>query len=108
MDSSFGLVNLLLKTNHLFIDSFLVGFDNNQIVVITVRRKAVIIDTGRFKDAVLFRNFRLGIVNIKTYYDVSFIYTNYQEFTAFYNINIKRFSFRYNKRNLGLDVRDEV
>ena len=44
MDASFGLVNLLLKTNHLFINSFLVGFDNDQIIVITIRGKIVIID----------------------------------------------------------------
>ena len=108
MDSSLDFVNLLLKTNHFFVDSFLVEFDNNQIAVITVRRKIVIIDTGRFKDAIIFKSFKFGIVNIKTYYDIFFIYTNYQEFTAFYNINIKRFFFRHNKRNLGLDVRDEV
>ena len=108
MDSSFGFVNLLLKTNHLFINSFLVGFDNNQIIIITIRRKTVIIDTERFKDATLFRSFKLGIINIKTYYDVSFIYTNYQKFTAFYNINVKRLFFKYNKRNLSLDVRNEI
>ena len=68
----------------------------------------MIIDIRRFKDATLFRSFRLRIINIKTYYDIFFIYTNYQEFTAFYSVNIKRFSFRYDKRNLGLDVRDEV
>ena len=68
----------------------------------------MIIDIKRFKDATLFKNFGLGIVNIKTYYDVSFIYTDYQEFTAFDNINIKKFSFRHDKRNLNLDVRDEV
>ena len=108
MDSSFGLVNLLLKTNHLFINSFLVGFDNDQIVVITIRKKIMIINTGRFKDAILFRNFRLEIINIKTYYDVFFTYTNYQKFTTFYNINIKRLSFRHNEKNLNLNVRDEV
>ena len=108
MNPSLGLVNLLLKTNHLFINSFLVGFGNNQIIVITIRRKTVIINIGRFKDAILFKNFRLGIVNIKTYYDIFFTYTNYQEFTTFYNINIRRFSFGYNERNLSLDVRNEV
>ena len=108
MNSSFSLVNLSLETNHLFINSFLIGFGNNQIVVITIRRKIIIINTGRFKDAILFRSFRLGIVSIKTYYDIFFIYTNYQEFTAFYNINIKRFSFKYNKKNLSLNVRNEV
>ena len=108
MDSSLGFVNLLLKTNYLLIDSFLVGFDNNQIVVITVRRKIVIIDIGRFKDAALFRSFRLRIISIRTYYDIFFTYTNCQEFAAFYNINVRRFSFGHNKRNLGLDVRDEV
>ena len=77
MNSSLDLVNLLLKTNYFLIDSFLVGFGNNQIVVITVRKKAVIINTGRFKNAILFENFRLGIVGIKTYYDIFFIYTNY-------------------------------
>ena len=77
MDSSFDFVNLLLKTNYLFINSFLVGFDNNQIIVITIRRKTVIVNIGRFKDATLFRSFRLGIVNIKTHYDIFFIYTNY-------------------------------
>ena len=68
----------------------------------------MIIDIGRFKDAILFRSFRLGIVSIKTYYDVFFIYTNYQEFAAFYNINIRRFFFKYDERNLSLDVRNEV
>ena len=108
MDSSLDLVNLLLKTNHLFVDSFLIGFDNDQITDITIRGKIIIINIERFKDAALFRNFRLETINIKTHYDISFIYTNYQEFTAFYNINIRRFSFRHNERNLGLDVRDEV
>ena len=56
----------------------------------------------------MFKSFKLGIISIKTYYDISFIYTNNQKFTTFYNINIRRFSFRYNKRNLSLDVRDEV
>ena len=108
MNSSLDFVNLLLKTNHLLIDSFLIGFDNDQIVNITIRKKTIIINIGRFKDAALFRNSRLKIINIKTYYDISFTYTNYQKFTTFYNINIGRFSFKYNKRNLGLDVRDEV
>ena len=108
MNSSLGFVNLLLKTNHLFIDSFPVGFGNDQIVIITIRRKIVIIDIERFKDAIQFGSFGFGIINIRTYYDVSFTYTNYQEFTAFYSINIRRFSFRYDKRNLGLDVRNEI
>ena len=108
MNLSLGFVNLLLKTNHLFIDSFLVGFDNDQIAGVTIRKKIMIINIGRFKDAALFRSFKLRIINIKTYYDIFFIYTNYQKFAAFYNNNIRRFSFKYNKRNLGLDVRDEV
>ena len=44
MDASFGLVNLLLKTNNFFINSFLIGFDNDQIIVITVRGKIMIIN----------------------------------------------------------------
>ena len=68
----------------------------------------MIIDIRRFKDATLFKSFRLGIVSKKTYYDIFFTYTNYQEFTAFYNINIGRFSFKHNERNLDLDVRNEV
>ena len=44
MDTSLGLVNLLLKTNHFFINTFLVGFGNDQIVVTTIRKKIVIID----------------------------------------------------------------
>ena len=77
MDSSFDLVNLLLKTNHFFINSFLVGFGNNQVIIITIRKKIMIINIERFRDAILFGNFRLGIVSIRTYYDISFTYTNY-------------------------------
>ena len=108
MDSSLDFVNLLLKTNYFFVDSFLVGFGNDQIVVITIRRKTVIINIGRFKDAILFKSFGFRIINIRTHYDIFFTYTNYQEFTAFYNVNVRRFSFGHNERNLGLDVRDEI